>query len=369
MQNDKNFAASHEVPKSNRLRITKIAAVICGALLSLVILMAVSPVFVYDFLFPRYERPDYGLYPGMYCMERFEGKLDRVELTVTSGEVNLAGYYYPAKEPAGLVVMVHGIHAGADDYLPLIAEMVKGNYAVFAYDGTGVYSSGGDDTVGMCQQLVDLDAVLDYLDQTEPYSEMPIFLVGHSLGGYAAASVLEIHDDVKACVCIAPMNDGSRVMVETSEAYIGKLAYIAKPAFDLYQRHLFGEYTQYNAVRGINSTDIPVLIAQGREDTIITPDRLSVTAHLEELTNPNVTVYYGTGPQGTHSGIWHSSEAEEYVRWVEGELERLEKEKGGATASELRAFYDTVDHQLYSQVDPHLMDLIFQTFEVGLQNK
>lgn len=367
MMSKDNKPAVSNIAAGRRRRIIKISSMICSALLVLALLFAVSPIFVYDALFPRYERPDYDLYPGMYCYERYEGILDREELTVPSGNVDLAAYYYPVAEPMGLVIMVHGFHAGADDYLPLIYEMVQANYAVFAYDATGVYSSGGDSGVGMCQQLVDLDAVLDYIGQTAPYSEMPVLLVGHSWGGYAAASVLELHSEVKACVCIAPMSDGSNIMVETSEAYIGKLAYLAKPAFDLHQKHLFGEYTKYNAIRGINATKIPVLIAQGQEDSIITSDHLSVTGRLDEIHNPNVTVYYGTGLQGTHSGIWHSAEAEKYAKEVDAEKEKLEAEMGRElTISELETFYDDVDHKLYSEVNHQLLSLIFQTFEKGL---
>ena len=343
-------------------RVKKIAAILSASLVGFSATTVVSTIMGYDAWFPRYERPDYALYPGMYCYERYGDSLPRETLTVPSGDVDLAAYYYPAAEAKGLVVVVHGIHAGADDYLPLIEAMVQGGYSVFAYDVTGNYSSGGDSGIGMCQQLVDLDRVLNYLGEHEPYAQMPKLLIGHSWGGYAASSVLALHKEVKACVCIAPMCDGTTIMVEKSREYIGDMAYTVKPIFDAYQKYLFRDYTNYNGVVGINSTDIPILIAQGVDDTSITPDGESITAYLDQLTNPNVTVHYGEGLQGTHTGIWHSVRAEKYARSVQEELARKE-----LTDEEKAAFYALVNHWLYSEVDPKLVDMIFETFEKGLQ--
>lgn len=350
-------------------RAKKIAIAISASLVGVGTAAIVSGVMGYDAFFPRYERPDYALYPGMYCFERFEGSLTRETMTIPSGDTELAAYYYPVEEPKGLVVIVHGIHAGADDYLPLIEAMVRGGYAVFSYDVTGNYSSGGDSGIGMCQQLVDLDRVLSWLAEQEPYRAMEKLVIGHSWGGYAAASVLALHSEIKACVCIAPMCDGTTIMVEKTKEYMGELASTVKPVFDVYQSYLFGDYTKYNAVVGINSTDIPVLIVQGVDDTVIKLDKDSVTAYLDQLTNPNVTVHYTTGLQGSHMGVLHSVAAEAYILSLETELEKLEQEKGEKlTDAEKAAFYQTVDHRLYSEVNPGLIKLIFETFDRALQD-
>lgn len=343
----------------------KVAILLSASLIEVSLMTIFTGIVAYDAFFPRHERPDYALEPGMYCYARFEGSLPRITMQVPSGDAQLAGYYYPVEAPKGLVVIVHGLHGGADDYLPLIEAMVKGGYAVFGYDATGNYSSGGEDGVGMCQQLKDLDTVLNWLAVNEPYAQMPKLLIGHSWGGYAAASVLALHGEVKACVCIAPMRDGTTIMVEKSEEYVDELAYTIKPVFDAYQKYLFGDYTNYNGIVGINATDIPVLIAQGVDDPVITPEGQSITARLDQITNPNVEVYYGTGLQGGHNGIWHSVEAESYVKSVEAERKELEKD-GKLTDMQLAAFYETVDHRRYSEVNPELIELIFKTFEKGL---
>jgi hypothetical protein len=156
-------------------------------------------------------------------------------------------------------------------------------------------------------------------------------------------------------------------MIEKSREYAGFAAYAVKPIFDIYQRYLFGDYVDYNGVVGINSGEVPVLIAQGVDDSIITPSGQSITAHLAEITNPSVDLYWGEGSQGSNSGIWHSRESEEYRRTVASRLRRRELELGRAlTLDELRVLYTTVDHRLYSEVNAELVDLIVATFDKGV---
>ncbi len=354
------------VKRSGR-KMKKIVLAITASLAGATVAGVAATVCAYDAFFERYERPDYSVYPGLYDYEKLREVLPRETFTFMSDGVRLAGYFYPSADAKGLVVVAHGFHAGADDYLPLIEAIVNGGYSVIAYDIAGTYDSEGDSNVGMCQTLKDLDAALNYVKEDNLLSKMPLFLLGHSWGGYAVSSVLELHPEVRACVCIAPMYSGASIMVEKAEQYAGKIAYASKPIFDIYQKILFGDYVNYNAVRGINSTDIPVLIAQGVDDKVITAKEQSITAHRAEITNPNVEYYWGLGSQGDHLGIWHSDASCEYQRDVESRLKLLELEAGRELTGEERAeFYKGIDHRLYSEVDPVLLSKIFETFEKGV---
>ena len=346
----------------------KVIAAILASLSGFSGMTVASAVIAYDACFPRYKRPDYALYPGNYCYDRVKNVLFREEFYFPSAKKKLRGYYYPSTGNKGLVVVVHGFRAGSDDYLPLIEYVVKCGYNVFSYDCTGTYDSEGDSVVGMCQSLVDLDHTLDYIGKTEPYKEQPLFLIGHSWGGYAVASVLERKPNVRACACIAPMNNGYTVMLEKGEQYAGKLALIPKPIFNTYQRILFKDYVENNGVKGINSVNIPVLVAQGIDDKVITYNGQSIMAHREEITNPNVTYYEGKGLQGDHNNIWHSIEAIAYQNEIESELKLLKMKKGGKLSYEEKVeFYKTVDHRLYSAVNEDLLKQVITMFEKTLR--
>ena len=279
----------------------------------------------------------------------------------------MKGYYYPSAQSKGIVVVAHGYHAGADDYIPLIEYMVNNHYSVFTYDMTGTYDSEGDNLVGWCQSLVDIDYALQYISRTEPYSSQPLFLIGHSWGGYAVTSVLSIHKNIRACVGIAPMNNGSTIMMEKGEQYVGKIANMPKPIISVYQKLLFKDYVQYNGVKGINSVDIPILIAQGIEDTTITYGEQSIMAHKNEITNPNVRYYEGLGLQGGHDSVWHSVDSIVYQNEVKSQLKKLElQKKDQLTVEEQREFYKLVDHALYSQINQQLMEQIIDMFNEAL---
>lgn len=361
-------AAAAPKKKKKGKGLKKVAIAMLASLAGVSVTEVAAAVVAYDAIFPRYARPDYAITAGLYDYRRIADVLPREVLRFASRDAELCGYYYPVEAPLGLVVVAHGFHAGADDYLPLIEAVVNAGYAVFTYDVTGTYDSVGESVIGMCQSLVDLDHALNFVKSHPIGRNLPLFLIGHSWGGYAAASVMALHTDVRACALLAPMYNGATMMVEKGEQYVGKLAYMSKPVFDVYQRMLFGDYTGYNGVQGINATDAYVLIAQGIDDTVITMNGQSITAHRDEITNPHVTYYLGRGSQGTHTGIWHSDAAEEYARKLQSDVKCFEIENGRKmTYEEQVAFYRTVDHRLYSEVNQELMTKIIATFEKGLQ--
>jgi len=346
----------------------KIIATILGSVSGFSGMAVTGAIIGYDAAFPRYNYPDYAVTPGIYTYERIKKTLPREEFFFDGDECKLKGYYYKTKNSKGLVVIGHGFHAGADDYLPIIDYLVKSGFNVFAFDYQGTYGSEGDGTEGMCQSAKDMDHALIYVQSQPRLKRQPLFLLGHSWGGYAAASNLEFHPEVKACALIAPMYNGFTMMLDKSEEYVGKLGKMPKPIFDVYQKILFGKYVDCNGVKGINSTQAPVLIAHGVDDKILKFDEhQSIISHKSEIKNPNVTYYIGYGVHGDHNNIWHSNAAALYQMEVESRMKYLEIEKGRAlTYEEKVEFYKTVDHRLYSEVNAELMNLIIQTFTATL---
>ena len=366
-ENSQNL--KHGEQKKTRKTARNVLIGILASMTGFSAVMVTSALIAYDAFVVRYERPDYDLYPGDYCYARVKSRLYREEFYYFAHQSQLKGYYYPAQEGKALVVLAHGFHAGADDYLPMIEFFVNGGYNVFAFDCTGTYDSKGEDMVGMCQALVDLDGTMQYLKSTQPYASQPMMVIGHSWGGYAAASVLELHKDIRACACIAPMNNGYTIMQEKGEQYVGKLSMVSKPIFNAYQKMLFKKYVNYSGVQGINSVSTPVFIAQGVDDKIITYTGQSIMAHRDEITNPNVIYYETVGLQGDHNNIWHSIDSIAYQNKVSSGLKKLEIEKGSKLSKEEKiTYYNTVNHTLYSEVNGELMGQILQMFDNALIN-
>ena len=349
----------------------KVIAAAIASLTGVSVATAASAIIAYEAIFPRVNRPDYSLVAGEYCYERVMDRLLRQEFYYSSAKegVRLKGYYYASVEKKGVVIVSHGMKSGGDDYLPIIEYMVYKGYDVFSYDCTGTYDSDGEDTVGMCQSLIDLQTTINYVKSIQGFKGLPIFLIGHSWGAYASASVLSLCKGINACVAIAGMYNASTLMTEKAEEYVGKLASVPAPVFSVYQKMLFGDYVNCNSVKGINSVDIPVLIAHGKSDQTILYDKQSIISHRSEITNSNVQYYVGEGLQGDHCNIWHSKEAVVYQNEVEQALKAKQKQKGAKlTEDDKRAFYKSINHSLYSQVNEELMQKIVEMFDSTLKN-
>ena len=326
-----------------------------------------TQVAVYDKLFPRYERPDYSLTPGLICYERLDVKLEREEIIYPSDEVYLNGHYYTCKNPKGIVVIAHGLHSGADNYLAFTKYFIEHKFNVFAFNYQGTYESQGEGTVGMCQPLVDLDNTIVYLQKNEKFKGLPIFLFGHSWGGYAVCAVLALRKNIAACASIAPLNDGYTMPVEKASQYAGNLSKISQPFMTVYQKYLFRDYTNHNGVRGINESNIPVLIAHGIDDKVITFNGQSIVSHYDEITNPNVSYYIGKGLHGDHTEILYSINAINYRRTIKSDLKLLEmKKKESLTDDEKREYYKSVNHSLYNEVNEDLMKEVIKLYESTL---
>ena len=100
-------------------------------------------------------------------------------------------YYHsvlPEGEPAGIVIINHGLGEHGGRYQNLFEHMVPFGYAVYTFDMRGHGRSDG--------QAGYVDRFLDYVNDLDIFSRMvrsrhgvkPLFLIGHSVGGAVAAS-------------------------------------------------------------------------------------------------------------------------------------------------------------------------------------
>ena len=324
---------------------------------------------VYNAAFGRVEKRDSAEIYGLYDYSRVAGTLPREEIVFNSRYANkdcyekLKGYYYKtsAASAKGLVVICHGLHAGADDYLPMTIYFAGAGFNVFSFDYKGTYGSTGDSTVGMSESLVDLDNALDFIKTDSRFYGQPVFLVGHSWGGFAVAAALNLHPEVKAAASIAGFDNAYTLIEEKGLQYAGEIATEGLPRYFLrtYQKELFGDYVNYTGSGGINAVDIPVVVAHGRRDKTISFAYQSIMSKRDAITNPNVVYYIGEGNNDGHNEIWHAPEAVDYKRLVDEQIKKAAKNVDESQKIKLLA---ETDHELYSRVNGELFDLIADTF-------
>ena len=309
---------------------------------------------VYDKFFSRHDRPNYDITPGLININRC--KLKREELTFLSNGYKLMGYYYPNNSNK-LIIVCHGLKSGADDYLPFIKYFVDNGFECFSFNYKGTYESEGNKTVGMSESLVDLDNAIRYIKSNPKFNNKDLYLFGHSWGGFAVCSFLNIHTDIKAVASISGFNDASTIIVDKGIFYGGELASLPKKYIDRYQEELFSDYLKYTATSGINNTNSKILIAHGSFDMIIDFNSQSIISHHNEFINKNVSYYIGNSYNKGHESILYSIDAIEYQKKVKKEMKKFDKE-----SIELKEYIASIDHYKYSMVNEDLFKRIKDLF-------
>ena len=296
--------------------------------------VALSAV-VYSIIFENIPNDEL---PFGYDYADFADDYPRTEAEFSSGENTLRGYRYGAGNGAGVVIVANGVGSNVDSHLPEIMYFVDAGWQVLAYSGTGVGDSDGNSIIGLSQMRLDLLAAIDCVRES---TDLPIVIYGHSAGGYAAASVLG-ERDVAGAVCIAGFNSPTETMYGKAKEYVGVLADIEKPILRLQHWFVFGSDGYVDAIDSINSTDTPVVVYQGTNDSTVTYP-LSVYSHYAESTNPNA-VFIETADE--HTGAWLSPTAKAYVSQLKREYAELEK-----TPEKIAEFKASVDREKANELD------------------
>lgn len=334
-------------------------------LLFFAVFSIVSFVFIkmnFDDLFGRTERMQYSAY---LRYEDVKEQYSRELLSFPSGENQLQGYLYGAENTKGLVVISHGLGGGAEGYMEETIYFIDHGYQVFGYDNTGCYESEGKNSVGLSQSVIDLDAALSYIEGEARFDGMPIFLYGHSWGGYAVTAIFHYDHEIAGSVSVAGFNEPMDMILEWTKGMMGGLAYVEYPYIYLYQKMIFGKNVNLSAVDAINSTDTPVLIIHGNEDTTVGYKGAGTIAYRDEITNPNVQYKICDGEkQNDHNRLYRSLDAIAYEEEVDAVYEKLYEQYDGEIPEKAKEqFYADIDKEKLAELDEGFMQDVLAFYE------
>lgn len=346
-----------------------------GLVVTLVIILVFAIVnlatakIIYDLLFPQFEYSSYDLALNI-DYEEIKEDYPRKEIGFFNNlDLRLQGYLY-GEGNKGIIVVAPGLSSGADDYLSLILGLTDMGWRVFSFDTTGSFMSEGEDSVGFCQETEDLMAVIKTIKKDKELSSLPLFLIGHSRGGYAAACALDSDFDIKGVATISGANSPMEVTIDTSKNYVGNFAYAGYPFLYAYQAMIFGtEMTGMKASECISQSTCPTLIIQGTNDTVTPMDTCSIYAHRDEIENPNVEyLIYSDDNQNGHTNLIYSENAVLYAEDIDRQYDELaDKYPDGIPKDVAEAFYSSIDSAKANEPNMHLIENINSFFEKALK--
>jgi len=321
--------------------------------------------------FNRGDYPDYQVVNYRY--EHYRSQYPREEFTFSSGKNRLQGFLYGDKDADRLLIFSHGLGSGHECYMNEIIYMVDAGYRVFAYDGTGSGMSEGKGTVGLLQSALDLDAAFDYIHSSDALKDLPVYLLGHSWGGFAVAEALGHHENIVAAVSLAGYAYPTDLLIDQSSQMMGQDLSGMSFFFNLSQLLSFGPKNYMrNAVDSINSTDTPILLVHGNQDEMISLDKISIIAYQGKLTNPNVqTLIITAEGQNDHNSILNPAEAVSHLATLNEDftakmntIQDIPKEEREARAIEFRKeLVEKADLPLVNQVNQALFSQILKFFD------
>lgn len=298
----------------------------------------------------------------MYLSREFIPELGRRgEATFYSGRNLLQGYRYYAKGTSkGLVVFVHGIMGCADDkYAIFQAEMLRRGYDVFAFDLTASGRSQGQEISGLQQSAYDVAAALDYLRSTgECPLGMPVFLFGHSWGGYGVAASLGLGARPTAVVSVSGFASPLKEMLGLPSSYFGGAVPLGEGELSEALRRRVGEHYDLSAYEGVRGSGVPTLLIHGDQDKTVPLEGVSLLHEAQGLPNVETILRQGYG----HMDVFFDPRAVDYAKKVKEMGEELIARYGKSLESvpkeEIEGFERCFNRRLCSALDQGLFDSI-----------
>lgn len=350
--------------KAVKKRILKITAVVLLGVILLCISMLTATKFIYDAIFPRYDRSPLETAINISYAEIMDA-YPREQVKFYSGENELTGYVYSAKNPQGLVVIAPGLSDGAEDYTSVAMGFADLGFRVFAFDTTGSFESEGDSSIGFSQEVLDLDAALTYIEKDAELKDLPLYLFGHSRGGYASAMMCNKSHNIKAIATVGAVNSPMEITMEWSKNYVGPLALTGYPALYAYQSMVFGsEIMSTTGAEAIDEGDVPALVLHCENDVTVSIDGSSIYAHKDEVDNPKAKfMLYENEENAGHTTLLFTKEANDYREEIHDEYEHLTTLYNGEIPEDIEAeFLNSIDSMKAQSANTELLKTITEFY-------
>lgn len=279
--------------------------------------------------------------------------LEETDVEIPKGNLTLRGKLYGAPSDR-LVVFCHGLGAGHVAYTTEIAAFCRRGAQVLAVDYEGCALSDGKSVRGMYAGVESTLAAINFVKNRGEFAGKPLWLVGHSWGGYVALCTAK-RERVDGVVAISAPDAPSDVLYYNAAQIFGRpLARLLTPFWKLIDLFKFGRRSLEPASKNLPN-GLPILLMQGDGDNVV-PMRYSAFAHAEGKT---VQKYLCKGKS-------HNPYNTPIAQQMLIELSEAMKGARKMTEEEKRAYFGNFDFRAATAEDEEVMSAMFRFIEDGI---
>ncbi len=308
-----------------------------------------------DMVYPRADDTGAVFY---FSADDFAG-LHKIPYPVPSSRGHtLDGYFYSydGYREDRLIVFEHGMGSGHTGYMKEIEMLCRHGYRVYAYDHTGCMNSGGENTGGFAQSLVDCNDVINALQADPAYAALPISVIGHSWGGLSTVNIAALHPEVTHIVALAPPISAPQLICHMLP---GMLARYAKKFSDE-ERAKNPETYDLDARTSLWNTGASVLILHSVDDSVV-----AAKYHFNLLRDalsdrPDTRFVLLSGKAHNPN---YTEDAVKYKDAFFAEYKTAMKKKQLVTAAQKEAFKNKYDWNRMTKQDDAVWQMIFETLD------
>ncbi len=292
---------------------------------------------------------DYSTYTG----------LKKTDFSFKSNTNTLNGcfFYYEMYNKDELIIFTHGLDSGYIAYMPEIERLARMGYRVLAYDNTGCVSSSGKSIRGLSQSLADLDNAINHLRSLTEFKTMPISVIGHSWGAYAALNIREYQSNIKSIVSLAGFISISNLCNQYVPFILRPLKHIVLGL----EKEVNSKYYKANALNSLDHDDTKFLIIHSKDDETVS-FKYNANYLFKHCQKPNVKYLF---VQGKNHGPQYSKEAIRYSNQVLKKYRYLVSSGKLKTEEERITYMKNTDFKKLSLLDEY----IWKEIENTLKNK
>jgi len=225
---------------------------------ALLIIMVLGSMFILFSFLTFYSAIRPAEWPIDFSPDSFDVKYNDVSFK-TEDALKLHGWFLPAKNPKGTIIVMHGYPTRKSDVLPFSLFLLK-KFNVFVFDFRSFGDSEGSYTTVGFREVRDLDAAVRYLSKTEKN----IGVLGFSMGG--AVAIMDHNSKVKAIVSDSSYSSLAHMINNLYAHFL----FLRKPLVYLtcvYSKALLGvNVKDVSPVVEIKKITKPILIIHSKKD-------------------------------------------------------------------------------------------------------